>query len=111
VADETPAWLGSFVMFPDRPGDFDLKESLKNESVRKRLEIFAQQRTSKFTYDQKLVDAHHIHIRGDENYRILQHHYGLLSFVLSILITYLLNKNSAFAFFADPDMQSFYKRY
>lgn len=35
---------------------------------------------------------HHIHIPGDSSHRVLQHHY-------------------AFAFFASPVMQSFYKRF
>ena len=43
-------------------------------------------------YDSELQAAHHIHFPGDENHRLLQHHY-------------------AFAFFADPVMQTFYKRF
>jgi hypothetical protein len=43
-------------------------------------------------YDEKLQGAHHIHFPGDEKHRIIQHHYS-------------------FAFFADIEMQSFYKRF
>jgi len=43
-------------------------------------------------YDQKMQSLHHIHVPGDSTHRILQHHYS-------------------FIFFADPVMQSYYRRF
>eukprot|EP00597_Dinobryon_sp_UTEXLB2267_P001157 CAMPEP_0170072120 /NCGR_PEP_ID=MMETSP0019_2-20121128/9840_1 /TAXON_ID=98059 /ORGANISM="Dinobryon sp., Strain UTEXLB2267" /LENGTH=557 /DNA_ID=CAMNT_0010280937 /DNA_START=182 /DNA_END=1855 /DNA_ORIENTATION=+ len=94
VADETPAWLGRHIVFPSHPGDFEMKRALQNASVLARLARFEGDRGagSRALYDSRLQQAHHIHIPGDDAFRILQHHY-------------------AFAFFADPDMQSFYRRF
>jgi len=96
VADVTPAWFGKFITFPKTSDDLNMTKTKLNESVMKRMKIFGGDRygnTKKhLIYSQELQDAHHIHIRGDEENRILQHHY-------------------AFAFFADPAVQSFYKRF
>jgi hypothetical protein len=43
-------------------------------------------------YDKKMQSLHHIHVPGDSSHRILQHHYS-------------------FIFFADPVMQSYYRRF
>lgn len=91
VADEKPMWLGRFVAFPSHTGDFELRDALQNPRTAKRLSDFSNARQPVF-YDQKLQNAHHIHFLGGESYRILQHHY-------------------AWAFFADPKMQSFYRRF
>ena len=56
-----------------------------------RMEKFGNGRNHVF-YDEKLQQAHHIHFPADGDHRVLQHHY-------------------AFAFFANPDMQSFYRRF
>ena len=56
-----------------------------------RMEKFGNGRNHVF-YDEKLQLAHHIHFPADGDHRVLQHHY-------------------AFAFFANPDMQSFYRRF
>ena len=56
-----------------------------------RMERFGNGRNHVF-YDEKLQLAHHIHFPADGEHRVLQHHY-------------------AFAFFANPDMQSFYRRF
>ena len=80
VADETPAWFGKFMMFPSEPGDLDMVKSTQNDKVIERLRIFGGERFNQsdkqMTYDRRLQEAHHIHIRGDDAYRILQHHYG-----------------------------------
>ena len=55
------------------------------------MEKFGNGRNHVF-YDEKLQLAHHIHFPADGDHRVLQHHY-------------------AFAFFANPDMQSFYRRF
>jgi hypothetical protein len=36
VADETPAWLGKYIVFPSAPGDFNMKAALANASVQVR---------------------------------------------------------------------------
>jgi len=59
--------------------------------MKERLAAFGGGRQAIY-YDEKLQAMHHIHIPGDSNHRVLQHHY-------------------AFAFFASPVMQSFYKRF
>jgi hypothetical protein len=74
VADETPAWYGKFIAFPDRPGNFNMSET-HHPHVMKRLKAFANNRQAVY-YDENLQKAHHIHIRGDAHYRVLQHHYG-----------------------------------
>jgi hypothetical protein len=74
VADETPAWAGKFIAFPANVGEFNLSNS-RYPNVHKRFKSFANDRQAVF-YDAKLQRAHHIHIRGDEHYRVLQHHYG-----------------------------------
>jgi hypothetical protein len=74
VADETPAWYGKFIAFPDRAGDFNLSQA-HHPHVQKRFKEFANNRQAQY-YDEKLQKAHHIHIRGDAEHRVLQHHYG-----------------------------------
>ena len=68
------------MMFPSEPGDLDMVKSLQNERVLQRLRIFSGERfnnsAKQMTYNRRLQEAHHIHIRGDDAYRILQHHYG-----------------------------------
>lgn len=89
VADIAPAWSGHALVMPAKPGDFAMKEI--DEAVKTRLTNFLNGR-SPIYYDEKLQSAHHIHVPGDAEHRLLQHHY-------------------AFAFFADTKMQSFYKRF
>ena len=57
----------------------------------KRMKQFGGDRHPIF-YDKELQSKKHIYVPGDDKHRILQHHY-------------------AFAFFADPVQQSFYKRF
>ena len=90
VADYTPEWAGRFMAFPDRPGDFKLAKA-HHPKAAERLRAFAGDRSPVY-YDEAMQAMHHIHIPGDSNHRVLQHHY-------------------AFAFFASPDMQSFYRRF
>ena len=90
VADEKPMWMGQFVVFPDHPGNFTNTDYL-TAHAKGRLEKFMGGRQHVY-YDDKLQKAHHIHFPADGDHRVLQHHY-------------------AFAFFANPDMQSFYRRF
>lgn len=66
-------WLGKFLAMPDRPGNFSM-DGFQGD-MRKRLHDFGGDRTPVF-YDEGLQNAHHIHFRGDSQYRVLQHHYG-----------------------------------
>ncbi len=103
--------MGRFVAFPSEPGDFNISTDYLNtvrkdhllyrkhlklaenerKTVEYRLQEFGGERQPVF-YDSKLQHAHHIHFPADGMHRILQHHY-------------------AYTFFADPSMQSFYKRF
>jgi hypothetical protein len=76
--------------FPDRPGDYKLSKMHHPKAV-DRLKAFGGDRSPVY-YDEMMQNMHHIHIPGDSNHRVLQHHY-------------------AFAFFASPEMQSFYRRF
>lgn len=59
----------------------------------KRFNTFSDGRDKQVVYyTPQLQEAHHIHFPGNEQYRLLQHFY-------------------AFAFFADSEMQSFYRRF
>lgn len=91
VANEKPQWQGKYVAFPSHPGDFDMTLSFRNTTVKERMHAFGGERHPVF-YDSKLQQAHHIHFPAEPQYRLLQHHY-------------------AFAFFANPEMQSFYRRF
>jgi hypothetical protein len=75
VADAKPEWMGRFIAFPSAISDFNMSQSLSNESVAKRMEIFGGERSPVF-YDQSLMEAHHIHFPAHEKHRLLQHHYG-----------------------------------
>lgn len=90
VADEAPEWMGRFLAMPTKDGDF-MFTGKHSDEVAERLKRFGGERTPVF-YDKKLQDAHHIHFPADSSHRLLQHHY-------------------AFTFFADKNMQSFYKRF
>ena len=61
-----------------------------DEKTKARMAKFGGGREPVF-YNENLQKAHHIHIPGGGDHRILQHHY-------------------AFAFFQDTEMQSFYRR-
>lgn len=92
VADAKPEWMGKFVAFPGNASDYDnITKAFESHQAQKRLMTFGGERSPEF-YDQKLREAHHLHFPAHERHRLLQHHY-------------------AFAFFADPKLQSFYKRY
>lgn len=83
VADVTPAWFGKFMIFPSHADDLNMTESLRNETVLQRLRTFSGDRFNKsgrqMIYDKRLQEMHHIHIRGDDDNRILQHHYGTVT--------------------------------
>ena len=61
------------MVFPDKSEKLG-KHSL-NPAAQKRLETFAFGRAAVY-YDEALQKAHHIHIPGHEQYRLLMHHYG-----------------------------------
>ena len=88
VADETPKWYGKFIAFPDRPGNFNLSEH-HHPHMKERLKKFANNRPIVY-YDDKLQGAHHIHIRGDAHYRVLQHHYGNSNYCWRLVVLCLL---------------------
>jgi hypothetical protein len=96
VSDLSPQWMGHFMAFPSAKMNDDWRlEKHKDSHLRQRLKAFGADRLSNnriVYYDKKLQNLHHIHIPGDSVHRVLQHHY-------------------AFAFFADPEQQSFYKRF
>jgi len=92
VADHAPEWMGKFLAMPSHAGDFNLTgPKHKDPKVLARLKEFENGRQPVF-YDGEMQKAHHIHFPADHTHRLLQHHY-------------------AFAFFADPYQQSFYKRF
>jgi hypothetical protein len=91
VADEKPAWGGAYIAFPDRPGDFSFSGA-HHPRVEARMRRFGGGDRRAVYYEEKYQKAHHLHFPGSQQYRILQHYY-------------------AFAFFASPAMQSFYKRF
>ncbi len=92
VADITPEWTGKFLAFPAHiSSDFNLTRTPLMNRANERMKEFGGERVPVF-YDEKLQEVHHIHFPADHNHRLLQHHY-------------------AFTFFADPEMQSFYKRF
>jgi hypothetical protein len=95
VADELPAWRGKFLVMPDVHTDLSsFNQSTMSslpEAVRGRMKRFGGERSPVF-YDKKLVEAHHVHFQNGPDHRLLQHHY-------------------AFSFFANKDMQSFYRRF
>ena len=91
VADLNPEWAHKVIAFPDHPGNFTIAEGTHTEEAIMRMKEFTGERPLVF-YDEIMQNAHHIHFPGDDNHRILQHHY-------------------AFTFFASKEMQSFYKRF
>ena len=91
VADEKPAWGGTYIAFPDRPGDFKFSGQ-HHPRVLERMKRFGGPDRHPVYYEEKLQHAHHLHFPGSRQHRVLQHHY-------------------AFTFFASPAMQSFYKRF
>ena len=95
VANELPAWRGKFLVMPDVNTDLKTFNQSMIPSfpidVRERMKKFGGERSPVF-YDKNLVEAHHIHFQNGPDHRLLQHHY-------------------AFSFFANKDMQSFYRRF
>jgi hypothetical protein len=91
VADYAPEWMGHFLAMPAHKGDWNMSAAQLDSKVLKRLKEFENGRQPVF-YDQTMQKAHHIHFPADHAHRLLQHHY-------------------AFVFFADPAMQTFYKRF
>ena len=81
VADLSPEWIGRYIAFPAHPGDFNMTIIQKDAHVAERMGVFANQRSAMF-YDRALQEAHHIHIPGDANHRLIQHFYGKLQFDL-----------------------------
>ena len=80
VADVKPKWTGRFMAFPDRLGDFNLTDALRNKRTAKRYKAFGGDRLSlkreTIFYDRTLQNARHIHIPKLQSHRVLQHHYG-----------------------------------
>lgn len=96
VADVKPAWAGRFMIFPDHAGKLRNTTAIHHlhPEVVSRLKIFTGDRFQRqpIFYDELLQNAHHVHVPGHGEHRLLQHHY-------------------AFTFFEDKNMQSFYKRF
>jgi hypothetical protein len=90
VADASPEWTGKFLAFPDKPGDFNMTGIYGQHTI-SRIKAFGGERHAVY-YTEELQQAHHIHFPADGMHRLLQHHY-------------------AFTFFANSEMQSFYKRF
>jgi hypothetical protein len=92
VADVQPEWMGKFVALPglSKGSDFDLSEH-QDPKLKERMEEFGGGRSAVY-YDDQMQKVHHLHFPADHTHRVLQHFY-------------------AFVFFANPDMQSFYKRF
>jgi hypothetical protein len=87
------------------------------QNVRERMKKFGGERTPVF-YGEKLQEAHHIHFMNGPSTRLLQHHYGWCSniianerFIFSDVHCVMLYYVTAFNFFADKEMQSFYRRF
>jgi len=80
VADETPEWSGRFVVFPDHPHELNNVTHVDHlhPTTLKRLKEFSGDRFGRdpIFYNGSMQEAHHIHIPGDSNHRVLQHHYG-----------------------------------
>ena len=91
VADYAPEWMGKFLAMPKSAGDWNMSTAHRDPKVAARMREFENGRQPVF-YDDVMQAAHHIHFPADHAHRLLQHHY-------------------AFAFFADPYQQSFYKRF
>lgn len=71
-----PEWgHGQFLAFPDRPEGFDWVGDHRDPIIAARMKRFSDGRGAVF-YDKGLRNAHHIHFPGQEQYRLLQHHYG-----------------------------------
>ena len=80
VADDTPIWFHRFLAFPAQPGDFNLTQSFRNQSVTTRMKAFQGDRKPIF-YDVGMQRARHLHIPSDPKHRILQHHYGKIPLI------------------------------
>ena len=92
ASDNSPEWQGSILAFPEKPSDFDKDlHTVMTGPNKERFKTFVDGRRIVY-YDSKLQKLHHIHVPGDNNHRILQHHYS-------------------FVFFASREMQSFYRRF
>ena len=97
VADEQPAWGGKILAMPlhsdhlNAAGDGGKGSGFDDAAVAHRLGKFSGPR-GKMYYDTKLQDAKLLFFPAGGNHRLLQHHY-------------------AFNFFAEPKLQSFYKRF
>jgi len=97
AADMKPQWSGKVLAMPahvdhlNAQGDGGAGSGFEKPEVLKRLSKFAGPRT-KVYYDKALQDSNLLHFPAGGGARLLQHHY-------------------AFNFFADPKLQSFYKRF
>ncbi|KAJ1460152.1 GDP-fucose protein O-fucosyltransferase-domain-containing protein [Pelagophyceae sp. CCMP2097] len=92
VADAQPTWGGSVVAMPRHAQGAAGPKLSKDEKRRDAdvLERYALKRRVSL-YDSELQAARHIHVPAQGKSRLLQHHYS-------------------FAFFADPNQRSFYRR-
>lgn len=72
------AWMRKYMVFPAHEGDYNLTRALADPQVKKRMiEFGGDDGRVPIFYDEQLQQAHHIHIRGDGEFRVLQHHYGI----------------------------------
>lgn len=107
VADGKPEWMGRYLAFPATSAAYNTSSGVAaadshaqpqqvdehgfTPSQIARMHAFGGDRSPVF-YEKALRDAHHLHFPARFHHRLLQHHY-------------------AFAFFADPAMQQFYRRF
>jgi hypothetical protein len=62
--------------FPDHPGNFTKFDNI-HAHAKRRMEIFAEGRQPIY-YDEKLQQAHHVHVQSSrDEVRFLQHFYGM----------------------------------
>jgi len=93
VADVKPSWSGKYLAMPRTSADLDRdpKQVFSHPAMAKRMAAFGGKRSPVY-YNKAMRDAKLIHFPAGGGHRLLQHWY-------------------AFTFFADPKLQSFYKRF
>eukprot|EP01038_Epipyxis_sp_PR26KG_P011327 gene11327-15191_t len=92
VADASPTWFNKYVAFSKYSDDHNLSRVINEDhNVIGRMKRFADGREVAY-YEESLQKKKHLHFRGIKLWRLLHHPYALV-------------------FFADPWMQSYYKRF
>jgi hypothetical protein len=119
VADATPEWGNSYLALPLHPYNFSYEDlSTYPSSVIERFNNWMEQRSGSIVhYDEHLQIARHIHIPGDGKHRLLMHHYCKSCFIHKYVHKYVQKHDIflfymiAFVFFADLNMQKYYRRF